>query len=58
MSLLCERQHCSFHTGVGGALPIEQRGPDATMAALTGFVALNVALVAVLRGACRGFNTA
>jgi MFS family permease len=36
-----------------GALLIERSGPDAIMAALTGFAALNVVLIAVLWGLCR-----
>ena len=36
-----------------GALLIEHSGPDATMAVLTAFAALNVALIAVLWGLCR-----
>ena len=36
-----------------GALLIERHGADATMAVLTGFAALNVALIAVLWALCR-----
>ena len=36
------------------ALLIEQSGVDVTMATLTAFAALNVVLIAVLWGLCRG----